>query len=105
MGNSTGSRANNINFPGSDKLTEVQFYMLTSCQPGSRVIRALSGVEKPLLFSDLAVFQRQRKLGLAALLISFTDTAVGGIATSDCAPPCKPDCFLLSEKCIHNVLI
>ena len=30
-----GSRANNIYLPGSDKLTEVQLYMSTSCQPGS----------------------------------------------------------------------
>ena len=50
--------------------------MSTSCQPGSRVIRAFSDGEKPLLFPDLAVkaaksenkkgFQRQRRLGLAA---------------------------------------
>ena len=55
MGNSPGSRANNIYSPGSDKLTEVQFYMSTSCQPGSWVISALSDVDRPLLFSDLAV--------------------------------------------------
>ena len=30
----------------SDKLTEVQLHMSTSCQPGSRVIRAFSDVEK-----------------------------------------------------------
>ena len=53
-GNSPGSRAN-IYSPGSDKLTEVQLYMSTSCQPGSRVIRAFSDVEMPFLFSDLAV--------------------------------------------------
>ena len=41
--------------PCSDKLTEVQLYMSTLCQPGSRVIRAISGVEKPFSFSDLAV--------------------------------------------------
>ena len=40
----------NIYSPGSDKLTEVQLYMLTSCQPGSRVIRVFSDVEKPLSF-------------------------------------------------------
>ena len=36
-------------------LTEVQLYMSTSFQPGSRVIRAFSDVEKPFLFFDLAV--------------------------------------------------
>ena len=41
--------------PGSGKLTEVQLYMSTSCQPGSRVIQASSDVGKPFLFSDLAV--------------------------------------------------
>ena len=30
-------------------------YMSTSCQPGSRVVRAFSDVEKTFLFSDLAV--------------------------------------------------
>ena len=55
MGNSPGSCANNIYSPGSDKLTEVQLYMSNSCQPGSRVIRALSDVKKPFLFSDLVV--------------------------------------------------
>ena len=39
----------------SDKLTEVQLYMSTLCQPGSRVIRAFPDVEKLFLFSDLAV--------------------------------------------------
>ena len=78
MGNSLGRRANNIYSPGSDKLTEVRLYMSTSCQPGSRVIRAFLGVDKPFfLFSDLAAFtanpenkqkafHRQRRLGLAA---------------------------------------
>ena len=36
-------------------MTEVQSYMSTSCQSGSRVIRAYSDVEKPFIFSDLAV--------------------------------------------------
>ena len=35
-------------------MTEVQLYLSTSFQPGSRVIRAFSDVEKPFLFSDLA---------------------------------------------------
>ena len=30
-----GSHANNVNSAGSDKLTQVQFYMSTSFQPGS----------------------------------------------------------------------
>ena len=55
MGNSSGSGAISIYTFGSDKLTEVQLYMSTSCQPGSRVNRAFSGVKKPFLFSDLAV--------------------------------------------------
>ena len=56
LGNSPGSCANNIYSPGSDKLTEVQLYMSASCQPGSRVIQDLSGVEKPFfLFADLVV--------------------------------------------------
>ena len=42
VGDSPDSRANNIYSPGSDKVTEVQFYMSNSCQPGSRVIRAFS---------------------------------------------------------------
>ena len=78
MGNSPGSSANNISSPGSYKLTEVHMYMSTSCRPGSRVFRAFSRVEKPFyLFSDLKVkaaksenkkmFQRQRRLGLAAV--------------------------------------
>ena len=37
--NLPGSRANNIYSPGSDKLTDVQFYRSTSFQSGSRVIR------------------------------------------------------------------
>ena len=52
---SPGSCANNIYSPGSYKLTEVQVFMSTSCQPGSRVIRAFSDVEKPFLFSVLVV--------------------------------------------------
>ena len=41
---------------GSDKLSKVQLYISTSCQPGSRVIRAVSDVEKLfILFSNLAV--------------------------------------------------
>ena len=55
MGNSPGSGANNIYSPGNDKLTEMQLYISTSCQPGSWVIRAFSDVEKPFLFSDLAI--------------------------------------------------
>ena len=55
VGNSPGSRANNIYSPGSGKLTEVQLYMSTSCQQGSRAFRTFSDVEKPFLFSDLAV--------------------------------------------------
>ena len=45
VGNSTGSRANNIYSPGSNKFTEVQLNMSSSCQPGSRVIRAFPDVE------------------------------------------------------------
>ena len=55
MGKSPVTHKNNIYSPGSDKLTEEQLYLLTSCQPGSRVIRAFSGVKTPFLFSDLAV--------------------------------------------------
>ena len=57
MDNSPGGCANNIYSPGSDKLTEVQLYLSTSCQPGSRVIRGsprISDVDKPFSFSDLA---------------------------------------------------
>ena len=47
---------------GSDKLAEVyMFYMSTSCQPGSRVIRAFSDVEKTFLFSDLAATKSENK--------------------------------------------
>ena len=49
------SRANDIYSPGSDKLTEVQLYMSTSCQPGSQVIRTFSDIEKPLFCSEYAV--------------------------------------------------
>ena len=76
VGNSPGSRANNIYLPDSDKLTEVELFMSTSCHSNSRVIRAFSDVEKPFLLSDLAVqaaisenkkaYQHQRRLGLAA---------------------------------------
>ena len=67
--------------------------MSTSCQPGSRVIGAFPDVEKPFLFSDLAVvkppnqkinktFQHQRRLGLAARIINFIHLVAGGIATT-----------------------
>ena len=53
VGYSPGSRAKHIYAPGSDKLTEVHLYMSTSCQPGSRVIRAFSYFAKPFfIFSD-----------------------------------------------------
>ena len=55
MGNSPGSRANYMYSPGSNKLTEVQMYMSALCHPSSLVIRAFSDIEKPFLFSDLAV--------------------------------------------------
>ena len=55
MGNSLGSRAKYIYSPCSDKLTEVELYVSTSCQPGNRVIRAFSDGEKPIFFYDLAV--------------------------------------------------
>ena len=42
-----GSRVNNIYSPGSNKLTDVQWYMSASCQPGRRVNRAFFDVEKP----------------------------------------------------------
>ena len=62
---SPGSHANNIHWPGSDKLTEVQLYMSTSCQPGSPVIRVFSDVEKCFfLFSDLAVKPPDQKIKL-----------------------------------------
>ena len=54
MDSSPGRHANNIYSHGSDKLNGVKLYISTSCQPGSRVIRAFSKVEKPFLFSDLA---------------------------------------------------
>ena len=47
MVNSPGSRLNSIYLLGSDKL-------LTDMQPGSRVTRTFSGVEKPFLVSNLA---------------------------------------------------
>ena len=37
------------------KLTEVQLYTSTSCQPDSWVTRVFFDVEKPFLFSDLGV--------------------------------------------------
>ena len=55
VGNSPGSRANNIYSPGSGKSTEVQLDMSTSCQQGSWAFQTFSDVEKPFLFSDLAV--------------------------------------------------
>ena len=55
VGNLPGSRANNLYSPGSDKLTEEHLCMSSSCQLGSRVIRAFSDVEKPFFISDLAV--------------------------------------------------
>ena len=55
VGNSPGSRANNIYSLGTDKLNEVQLYMSNSCQPGNRVIQAFRDVEKPVLISDLAI--------------------------------------------------
>ena len=55
MGDSPGSRANNMYSVGSDKSTEVQLYMSTLYHTGSPVIRAIPGVEKPFLFSNLAV--------------------------------------------------
>ena len=64
VGNSPGNHANNIYSPGSDKLPEVQLYryMLTLCQAGNRVIRAFSDVQKPFLFSDLAVKAASQKI-------------------------------------------
>ena len=38
----------------AEMLTEVQLSMSTSCEPGSRAIHAISDVDKPFLFSDLA---------------------------------------------------
>ena len=49
-GTFTRKPCKNIYSPGRDKLTEVQLYMSTSGQPGSRVIRAFSDVEKPCFF-------------------------------------------------------
>ena len=50
MGNSPGSRANNIYSPDGDKLTEVPLYLSTR-QPGNPRI---SDVKKPFSCSDLA---------------------------------------------------
>ena len=55
MGNSPGSRANNIYSPDSDKMTEARLYGSTSCQPGSLVIGAFFYIEQSFLFPDLAV--------------------------------------------------
>ena len=55
MGNSLGNVQVTLFSPGSDKLTEVQLYMSLSYKAGSLVIRAFCDVEKPSLFSDLAV--------------------------------------------------
>ena len=93
MDNSSGSHANNIYSLGKDKLTEMQLYMSTSCQSGSRVIPAFSGVEKPCLISDQAVIatKSENKIGFSTskkARIScrvnkiFIDTAARGIATS-----------------------
>ena len=63
----SGSHANNFNLPGSDKLTEVQLYMSTSCQAGSRVIRDFSDVEKLFLKPPnqkiKKAFQQQSRFG------------------------------------------
>ena len=55
VGNSACSSAHIISSLGSDKLPEVQLCMSTSCQTGSRVIRAFPDVEKPLYVLILAV--------------------------------------------------
>ena len=62
MGNSPDRRANYMFLLGSDKLTELQLYMTVSCQPGSRVIRAFSGVKKPFSFFDLAIKLPNQKM-------------------------------------------
>ena len=53
-----GIHAINIYSPGSDKLNEVLLYMSTSCQPGSREIRAFSDVEQ-LFFIFLPSLSRR----------------------------------------------
>ena len=90
VGNSPGSRANNIYSPGNDKLTEVQLYKSTSCQPGSRVIWAFSDAENPFLF----YFLKPRNQKLKKLFnvregsdlqsgTSFIDTTTGLIAPAN----------------------
>ena len=56
VGNSPSGSANNIYSLGSEMFTEVQFYMSSSSQPGSRVIRTFSDVKKPFYFFDFAFF-------------------------------------------------
>ena len=93
MGNSSGSRANNVYSPGSDKFPDVQLYMSTSCQLGIREIRAFSDIEKPLLYSDLAVkavksenkkkgFSTSENARISSRLYKNIVTAAGRIATS-----------------------
>ena len=55
VGNSACSSAHIISSLGSDKMPEVQLCMSTSCQTGSRVIRAFPDVEKPFYVLILAV--------------------------------------------------
>ena len=50
VGDSPGSLENNVYSPGCDKVTKVQLYMSTSCQPSNRVIRAFSNNKKPFYF-------------------------------------------------------
>ena len=70
----------------------MQLYKSTSCQQSSRVVRAFSDVEKPFLFSDLAVkaaksenikvFSMSEKARISSRVNSYIDKAAGGIATS-----------------------
>ena len=92
MGNSPGSRANNIYSHGRDE-TDVRLCVSTSCQPGSRVIRAFSDIEKIFLFSGLAVkdaksentkgFSTSEKTWISSRVNNFIDTAAGEKATSN----------------------
>ena len=50
-----------------------------NCQPGSRIIRAFSDVEKPFLLYDLV---RKRRLGLAAGKLVLLTRPLREIATS-----------------------
>ena len=52
VGNAPGNRSNNIYSSDSDKLTKVQLYMSTSCQPVSQETQAFFDVQKPILFYD-----------------------------------------------------